>query len=79
MRNDRIAEGKIRECRRGNDRLTRIGYRGAMIRGAIIAVIVLAAGDLCFNRGQIVHEVAGRVAGFGAASSEAVQTSIFRR
>ena len=50
-----------------------------MIRGAIIAVILLAASDLCFNGGQIVHEVASRVAGFASASGEAIQTSVFRQ
>lgn len=50
-----------------------------MIKGAIIALAVLIIGDLTLNEGQITHHARVSLVNFAAASSSAVNNSVFRQ
>ena len=50
-----------------------------MIKGIIIALCLLVAGDLALNEGRLTHGAYLKFTGFASASSHAVGDSVFRR
>ena len=50
-----------------------------MIKGVIIAIGLLLAGDMTLNQGKISHVVWDKLTGFASASRHAVGDSVFRR
>lgn len=48
-----------------------------MLKGIVLAVVLMLSGDLVLNEGQMTHVLYGKLSGFTSASNEAVQHSLF--
>lgn len=49
-----------------------------MIKGVLLAVVLLLVGDLALNEGQVTHLLRTRLTHYAASSSDAVHNSVFR-
>lgn len=50
-----------------------------MVRGIVLALVLLIVADLCFNHSALTQAFIAKVAGFAVASSETVGGSVYRR